>query len=236
MTGKVQRLPTCVLKMLQEHHLTSAPSAVSVSINTAVWMVMCRLPAIFAPLKGCCWPNSVRQAIRPGISASASSISSRPKSAWEMSFTLYCAPAQHSVNQRVAAATQAHTKPPGSAPAHLVALGPLLHCQLPIRHHCHGCKRMFVGETYAAQKSGCTPCSLGAAGVFLAVGPGGTSNRINYGFGAFLQLACKQARATASTSINKRDKYTFCGFITLVTGAWQIIVVFHHCVPAHAMP
>lgn len=34
--------------------------------------------------------HSVRHAIRPGISASASSISRRPKSAWDMSLTLYC--------------------------------------------------------------------------------------------------------------------------------------------------
>lgn len=32
----------------------------------------------------------MRHAIRPGISASASSISKRPKSAWVMSRTLYC--------------------------------------------------------------------------------------------------------------------------------------------------
>ena len=79
-----------VEKMLQEHQRTSAPSAVRVSISTAVWMVMCREPEIWAPLKGCLAPNSVRQAMRPGISASAISISRRPKSAWDMSLTLYC--------------------------------------------------------------------------------------------------------------------------------------------------
>ena len=47
-------------------------------------------PAILAPLNGCWEPNSVRQAISPGISASARSISRRPKSAWVMSLTLYC--------------------------------------------------------------------------------------------------------------------------------------------------
>ena len=47
-------------------------------------------PAILAPLNGCWEPNSVRQAISPGISASARSISRRPKSAWLMSLTLYC--------------------------------------------------------------------------------------------------------------------------------------------------
>lgn len=49
----------CVLKMLQEHHLTSAPRAVNVSMSTAVWMVMWSEPAILAPLKGCEEPNSV---------------------------------------------------------------------------------------------------------------------------------------------------------------------------------
>ena len=45
--------------MLQEHHLTSAPRAVSASMSTAVWMVMWSEPAILAPLKGCEGPNSV---------------------------------------------------------------------------------------------------------------------------------------------------------------------------------
>ena len=81
---------TWVLKMLQEHQRTSAPRAVRLSINTAVCMVICKLPAIRTSLKGCCRPNSLRQAIRPGISASAKSISSRPKSACAISFTLYC--------------------------------------------------------------------------------------------------------------------------------------------------
>ena len=40
---------SCVEKMLQEHQRTSAPSAVSVSISTAVCTVMCREPAILAP-------------------------------------------------------------------------------------------------------------------------------------------------------------------------------------------
>jgi hypothetical protein len=42
-------------------------------------------------LNGCEEPNSVRHAMSPGISASARSISRRPKSACVMSFTLYCA-------------------------------------------------------------------------------------------------------------------------------------------------
>ena len=38
-----------VEKMLQDAQRTSAPSAVSVSMSTAVWIVMCREPAIRAP-------------------------------------------------------------------------------------------------------------------------------------------------------------------------------------------
>ena len=41
-----------VEKMLQETHRTSAPSATSVSISTAVWMVMCSEPMIRAPASG----------------------------------------------------------------------------------------------------------------------------------------------------------------------------------------
>lgn len=78
--------------MLQEHQRTSAPRAVRVSIKTAVWMVMWSEPVMRAPLKGWDGPNSVLQDIRPGISTSASSSSRRPKSAWDMSFTLYSRP------------------------------------------------------------------------------------------------------------------------------------------------
>ena len=41
-----------VEKMLQDAQRTSAPSAVSVSISTAVWIVMCSEPAMRAPLSG----------------------------------------------------------------------------------------------------------------------------------------------------------------------------------------
>ena len=58
----------------------SAPSAASVSISTAVWIVMCSEPAMRAPFSGCLGPYSLRVAMRPGISNSASSISARPKS------------------------------------------------------------------------------------------------------------------------------------------------------------
>ncbi len=42
-----------VEKMLQDAQRTSAPSATSVSISTAVWMVMCSEPEMRAPLSGC---------------------------------------------------------------------------------------------------------------------------------------------------------------------------------------
>ncbi len=70
-----------VEKMLHEAQRTSAPSACSVSISTAVWIVMCREPAIRAPFSGWSLANSARTAIRPGISVSAISISLRPQSA-----------------------------------------------------------------------------------------------------------------------------------------------------------
>ena len=78
---------SCVEKMLQEAQRTSAPSAFSVSISTAVWMVMCSEPAMRAPFSGCASAYSARTAIRPGISISAISISVRPQGASEMSFT-----------------------------------------------------------------------------------------------------------------------------------------------------
>ena len=74
--------------MLQETQRTSAPSAFSVSISTAVWIVMCSEPAMRAPFSGCFGPYSARIDIRPGISVSARSISLRPKSASEMSLTM----------------------------------------------------------------------------------------------------------------------------------------------------
>ena len=57
--------------MLHEAQRTSAPSAFSVSISTAVWIVMCSEPAMRAPLSGCDAAYSARVAIRPGISVSA---------------------------------------------------------------------------------------------------------------------------------------------------------------------
>ena len=76
-----------VEKMLQEAQRTWAPRATSVSMRTAVWIVMCSEPAMRAPLSGFFSPNSARSAMRPGISVSAISISLRPKSARAMSLT-----------------------------------------------------------------------------------------------------------------------------------------------------
>ncbi len=56
-------------------------------MSTAVWMVMCRHPAMRAPFSGFCAPYSSRRAISPGISVSAISISLRPHSARERSAT-----------------------------------------------------------------------------------------------------------------------------------------------------
>src|SRR5262245_38307706 len=78
---------SCVEKMLQEAQRTSAPSAFSVSMSTAVWIVMWRLPVIRSPLSGCCAAYSFRTAMRPGISCSARRISLRPHSASLMSAT-----------------------------------------------------------------------------------------------------------------------------------------------------
>ena len=44
---------SCVEKMLQEAQRISAPSAFSVSISTAVWIVMCSEPEMRAPFSGC---------------------------------------------------------------------------------------------------------------------------------------------------------------------------------------
>ena len=77
-----------VEKMLHDDQRTVAPSAVSVSISTAVWMVMCRQPAMRAPFSAWLGPYSARSAIRPGISSSAIAISLRPQAASVKSFTL----------------------------------------------------------------------------------------------------------------------------------------------------
>ncbi len=76
-----------VEKMLQLAQRTSAPSAVSVSMSTAVWIVMCNEPEMRAPASGLDSPYSLRSAISPGISCSARIISLRPKGASERSAT-----------------------------------------------------------------------------------------------------------------------------------------------------
>ena len=81
-----------VEKMLQLAQRTSAPSATSVSISTAVCTVMWSEPVIRAPVSGLDSANSARVAIRPGISCSASRISLRPNSASERSATLKSRP------------------------------------------------------------------------------------------------------------------------------------------------
>src|ERR1700733_16309198 len=73
--------------MLHDAQRTCAPSAFKVSINTAVWMVMCREPVMRAPRSGICAANSCRMAMRPGISVSAILISLRPHSARPKSLT-----------------------------------------------------------------------------------------------------------------------------------------------------
>ena len=77
-----------VEKMLHEDQRTSAPSALSVSISTAVWMVMWIQPMMRAPLSGCSARYFSRIAISAGISVSAMSISARPYLAREISATL----------------------------------------------------------------------------------------------------------------------------------------------------
>jgi hypothetical protein len=73
--------------MLHEAQRTSAPSAFSVSIKTAVWIVMCSDPAMRAPRNGFSLANSCRMAMSPGISVSAILISLRPHSASPRSLT-----------------------------------------------------------------------------------------------------------------------------------------------------
>src|SRR3954453_6266466 len=74
--------------MLQLAQRTSAPSEVSVSIRTAVWIVMCSEPVMRAPRNGCSPAYFSRSDMRPGISCCAGSISLRPYSARERSATL----------------------------------------------------------------------------------------------------------------------------------------------------
>ena len=76
-----------VLKMLQLAQRTEAPSSISVSMSTAVSMVMCSDPEMRTPAKGFCGPYVARIDMRPGISCSATDISFRPQSDRLMSLT-----------------------------------------------------------------------------------------------------------------------------------------------------
>src|SRR5579863_657764 len=82
---------SCVEKILQLAQRTVAPRSTSVSISTAVWMVMCREPVTRTPSSGLSGAYFLRIAIRPGISYSATEISLRPQSARARSATLYSA-------------------------------------------------------------------------------------------------------------------------------------------------
>jgi hypothetical protein len=74
--------------MLHEAQRTSAPSALRVSMRTAVWIVMCSDPVMRAPFSGWRAAYSWRIAISAGISDSAMAISLRPQSASDRSATL----------------------------------------------------------------------------------------------------------------------------------------------------
>ena len=79
---------SCVEKMLQLAQRTSAPRLTSVSISTAVWIVMCSEPVMRTPASGLAAAYLLRIDISPGISCSAMVISLRPQSASDMSATL----------------------------------------------------------------------------------------------------------------------------------------------------
>ena len=74
--------------ILHDDHVTWAPKWTNVSISTAVWIVMCKQPAILEPVRGLLSPYSSLIDISPGISASANFISFLPHSDKEMSLTL----------------------------------------------------------------------------------------------------------------------------------------------------
>src|SRR5690242_1263049 len=74
--------------MLQLAQRTEAPNSASVSISTAVWMVMCNEPVMRTPCSGLDAAYFLRTAMRPGISSCATSVSLRPQSARVRSLTL----------------------------------------------------------------------------------------------------------------------------------------------------
>src|SRR2546423_1189130 len=73
--------------MLHEAQRTDAPNSMSVSMSTAVSIVMCSDPVTRTPFNGLCGPYLARMAMSPGISCSATEISFRPSSARERSLT-----------------------------------------------------------------------------------------------------------------------------------------------------
>ena len=90
LTGKNRRSSRCNRRrcvVLRRIDIAGRPAHVSAQmlpksrIRTAVWIVICREPAMRAPFSGCAAPYSSRVAIKPGISVSAISISVRPHSA-----------------------------------------------------------------------------------------------------------------------------------------------------------
>ena len=74
--------------MLQDAQRTSAPSAISVSMRTAVWIVMCSEPAIRAPASGLRVAVALAHRHQAGHLVLGELISVRPKSARLRSATL----------------------------------------------------------------------------------------------------------------------------------------------------
>jgi len=74
--------------MLHDDQRTCAPRCTKVSINTAVWIVICKQPAMRAPFNGFFGPYSSRMAIRPAFQFRQSRFLLRPPIAKAMSLTL----------------------------------------------------------------------------------------------------------------------------------------------------
>src|SRR5688572_6119141 len=148
--------------MLQEAQRTSAPSAFSVSISTAVWIVMCSDPAMRAPLSGCRAANSLRIAISAGISDSAIAISLRPQSASARSATL------KSVNfESIFISGLQNAKAPAPfpmrAPLYLAEPDPLIYPRLPSSTFERGDATLLSGRII--------PCSIARIPCILAPMP-----------------------------------------------------------------
>src|SRR5580765_593089 len=83
--------------MLQLAQRTVAPRSTSVSMSTAVWIVICSDPVTRTPASGLSFAYLRRIDIKPGISCSAIVISLRPQSASWRSATLYAEPEHHRI-------------------------------------------------------------------------------------------------------------------------------------------